>query len=230
MLKVESQAISSRVICLFALLIIFSNPIAAKQSIYTNESCPVTFVVPSDLELHDVVGWTDPGEKIACRISVVRKNRAKAAPLEKTFDDVRDLSDIVLNVKYIPIRSRLAELNFTLSDGTVSYKGETLSSDAKAMGYEISRTRPMEHYQVGHGDMYVGIQDFIERSSGKNRAVKSVSYVFLLGNKKYSVDVEITYDKDRYSNKIKPDSILRLLQSANFLSDEENAGNSKSHR
>ena len=53
-----------------------------------------------------------------------------------------------------------------------------------------------------------------------------MSYVFLLGNKKYSIDVEITYDKDRYNNKIQQNSILRLLQSANFLSDEENARNS----
>jgi hypothetical protein len=82
---------------------------------------------------------------------------------EKSFDDVIDLSDIVLNVKYIPMRSCLTDFDFTLSDGQVSYKGETLSSDAKAMGYKILRTRPMEHYPVGRGDMYVGYKILLKK-------------------------------------------------------------------
>jgi prepilin-type processing-associated H-X9-DG protein len=227
MIKVKSCSMRSRAIYLLAFPIIVSDPIAAKQNAYTNKNCPVTFVVPSHLELRDVVGWTDPSDKIACRISVVRKNRTKTLPLEKSFDDVRDLSDVGLDVKYIPIKSRLTELNFTFLDGHVSYKGETLSSNAKTMGYAILQTRPMEYHPVGNGDMYVGIQDLIERGSTKVSSNRSVSYVFLVGNKKYSIDVKITYDKDRFNNKIKQNSILRLLKSANFDFEEENTKNFK---
>ncbi|WP_144021401.1 hypothetical protein [Caballeronia sordidicola] len=228
MSKVKLCSACLRATYLLALLTVVSNPIAAKERTYANNSCPVTFAVPPDLELRDVVGWTDPNDKIACRISVVRKNKSSALPFEKSFDDVINLSDIVLDVKYVSIQSRLKDLNFALLDGHISYKGETLSSDARAMGYEILRTRPMEYYPVGHGDMYVGIQDFIQRSK-KNFSNRSVSYVFLLGNKKYCIDVEITYDKGRNNNKIKQNTILRLLQSANFLADGGNPENSASH-
>jgi hypothetical protein len=85
----------------------------------------------------------------------------------------------------------------------------------------------MEYHPVGNGDMYVGIQDLIEGGSTKVSSNRSVSYVFLVGNKKYSIDVKITYDKDRFNNKIKQNSILRLLKSAKFDFDEENTENFK---
>jgi hypothetical protein len=206
-------------------LIAISGNAVARTRIYTNVSCPVTFVVPSDLELRDVVDGGDSNEKILCRISVVRKNKPKVLPLQKSFDDVRSLSDVVLDVKNVPVQSRLSELNFTSFDDHVSYKGKILSSDAIAMGYEILQVRPIEHYAVGHGDMYLGIQDFIRTDRKQKKETHSVSYVFLLGNDKYSIEVELTYrDKSNY-NQIKKNSILKLLRSATFKSVDDNTEN-----
>jgi hypothetical protein len=217
-----SSSMCSWAVYMLVFLIAISGSAVARTSIYANVSCPVTFSVPSDLELRDVVDGGDSNEKILCRISVVRKNKRKVLPLQKTFDDVRSLSDVVLDVKNVPVQSRLPELNFASSDDHVSYKGKILSSDAIAMGYEIVQVRPIEHYAVGHGDMYLGIQDFIRKDRKQKKANRSVSYVFLLGNEKYSIDVELTYrDKNNYSQ-IKKSSVLKLLRSANFKSDDEN--------
>lgn len=224
-----SSSMYLRTVCLLAFLVGVSDPVAARKKIYTNESCPVTFVVPSDLELHDVVEEGDLNEKILCRISVVRKNKTEVSSPQKSFDDVRYLSDVVLEVKNIPVRSRFPELNFTSSDDHVSYKGKVLSSDAIDMGYEILRVRPIEYYAVGHGEMYVGTQDFIRRNRKQSKAIRSTSYVFLLGNERHSIDVELTYIDSSSYRQVQKSSILKLLQSAKFYSDEEKAGSSTSH-
>jgi hypothetical protein len=215
------SSMRSQVVYLFAMLVAVLVPEASAKSIYSNPSCPVTFVVPIELELHDVVGGDDLSEKILCQISIVRKNKPTVLPLQKSFDDVRYLSDVVLKVKNISLNSRLSEFNFISDDHHVSYTGKVLSSEAIAMGYKISQIRPIEYYSVGRGDLYVGIQDFIRKNRKQRKIDHSVSYVFLLGNEKYSIDVELTYrDKGGYSQ-IKNDSILNLLRSANFNSDRE---------
>jgi hypothetical protein len=40
--------------------------IRGEAKTYHNNECHVTFEVPSNLELRDVVGWTEPVKKIAC--------------------------------------------------------------------------------------------------------------------------------------------------------------------
>jgi hypothetical protein len=70
--------------------------------------------------------------------------------------------------------------------------------------------------------MYVGIQRFSQQGSGQRKANRSASYVFLLGNEKYSIDVELTYRDSSGYVQVNKDSILRLLRSANFDADVEN--------
>jgi hypothetical protein len=228
MLKISNYKISRAII--FSILLIFV--IGARDAgarTYESKDCPVKFNVPSDLELRDVFGWTEPVEQISCRISVVRKGKRNIPLPEKSFDDVRYLSDVVLEVRNIPVRSRFPEFNFASSNDHVAYKGKMLSSDAIDMGYEIVQVRPIEYYAVGHGEMYVGTQDFTRRYREQRKAIRSTSYVFLLGNERFSIDVVLTYIDSGSYGQIKKNSILKLLRSAKFGSGRENAGSSTVH-
>ncbi|KQR74338.1 hypothetical protein ASG35_21500 [Burkholderia sp. Leaf177] len=205
---------------LFAIcLLMFPELLAAKEKMYRSKGCPVIFTVPNSMSLHDVDGWTEPAQHTACRISLIWKNVTKSPVPEKSFDDVRLLSDIVLDVKNVPLKDRFDGLHFSSLPDRVIYKGPELSADARSMGYKLMRTRPIEHFPVKNGEMYVGIQDFIEVDGPKMQRRQSVSYVFLIGNGTHSIDVQATFDKNRKSDAEKINSLLKLLRSSSFQSE-----------
>jgi hypothetical protein len=188
----------------------------ANERTYRASNCPVTFTVPLNMSLHDVEGWTEPAQPTACRISLTWEGNIASPVPEKSFDDVRLLSDIVLDVKNVPLKDRFDGLHFYSLPQRVLYKGPELSVDARSMGYNLLRTRPIEHFTVKNGEMYVGIQDFIEVYGRSGQRRQSVSYVFLIGNGTYSVDAQVTYDKNRKSDNAKVDSLFELFRSSNF--------------
>jgi hypothetical protein len=64
---------------------------------------------------------------------------------------------------------------------------------AGIVGYEILRVRPIECYAIGDGEMFVGKQDFLRRCAKSTTAIRSISYIFLLGNEKFSIDGKLRY-------------------------------------
>jgi hypothetical protein len=148
------------IICILAFRVLICDAKEVGAALYISKNCPVTFAVPSDLELQDIIGWTDPADKIVCRISVTNRRTNKKSLPEKSFDDVEYLSDVVLYIKNIPLKARLSEMNFVASGGEILYKGEALTSDVEAIVYEDFRIAPIEHYAVEHGDIVCWSADF----------------------------------------------------------------------
>jgi hypothetical protein len=195
---------------------LFLGTTRSQAKTYHNDECHITFEVPSNLELRDVVGWTEPVKKIACRISVIDKGKLRPVAPKKSFDDIARLSDVVLTVNIIPIQSRFGVLGFAMRDGAIFYEPDNLSPDAKSMGYQVGKTRPVQHYAVGNGDLYVGTRDYTRRSVMQKTLDRSVFRVFLLGNKDFSIVVELTQIESSDYRQINYQTILKLLKSANF--------------